>query len=103
MTRPSEVEVSVIIPVRGASASLAVQLSVLAAQLDAPPFTSDELDRALRDVWATLAGWLPRYLAQPDQVTPMPQGTYPVCSGARSVCGAVSHAYPRCRSGPTSA
>ncbi|MBO1758257.1 hypothetical protein EDC82_2109 [Dermacoccus sp. SAI-028] len=38
MTRPSDVEVSVIIPVRGASASLAVQLSVLAAQLDAPPF-----------------------------------------------------------------
>ncbi|MHA6752084.1 hypothetical protein ACX31A_14635 [Dermacoccus nishinomiyaensis] len=34
MTRPSEVEVSVIIPVRGASASLAVQLSVLGA----PPF-----------------------------------------------------------------
>ena len=52
MTRPSEVEVSVIIPVRGASASLAVQLSVLGA----PPFTWDELDRALRDVWATLAG-----------------------------------------------
>ena len=38
MTRPSEVEVSVIIPVRGASASLAVQLSVLAAPFDAPPF-----------------------------------------------------------------
>ena len=37
MTRPSEVEVSVIIPVRGESASLAVQLSVLAVQLDAPP------------------------------------------------------------------
>lgn len=35
MTRPSEVEVSVIIPVRGESASLAVQLSVLGA----PPFT----------------------------------------------------------------
>lgn len=34
MTRPSDVEVSVIIPVRGASASLAVQLSVLGA----PPF-----------------------------------------------------------------
>ena len=39
MTRPSDVGVSVISPVRGASASLAVQLSVLAAQLDAPPFT----------------------------------------------------------------
>ena len=35
MTRPSDVEVSVTIPVRGASASLAVQLSVLGA----PPFT----------------------------------------------------------------
>lgn len=168
MTRPSEVEVSVIIPVRGASASLAVQLSVLAVQLDAPPFvlvlvdngrngdlralvrahaphlavtvvdatrqagtafarnrgierattetllfcdaddvvgptcvrggamavdahpmfsggevpfTSDELDRALRDVWARLAGWLPRSLAQPDPVTPMLQGTYPVLLG----------------------
>ena len=34
MTRPSDVEVSVTIPVRGASASLAVQLSVLGA----PPF-----------------------------------------------------------------
>lgn len=41
------------------------------------PLTSDELDRALRDAWATLAGWLPRYLAQPDQVTPMPQGDVP--------------------------
>ena len=38
MTRPSEVEVSVIIPVRVASASLAVKLSVLAAPFDAPPF-----------------------------------------------------------------
>lgn len=38
MTRPSDVEVSVIIPVRGSSVSLAVQLSVLAVQLDAPPF-----------------------------------------------------------------
>ena len=35
MTRSSDVGVSVIIPVRGASASLAVQLSVLGA----PPFT----------------------------------------------------------------
>ncbi|EFP57977.1 hypothetical protein [Dermacoccus sp. Ellin185] len=58
-----------------------MQLSVLAAQLGAPPFTSDELHSALRDVWATLAGWLPRYPAQPDQVTPMPQGTYPVLLG----------------------
>lgn len=168
MTRPSDVEVSVIIPVRGASASLAVQLSALAAQLDAPPFvvvlvdngrngdlqalarthathlavtvvdatrqagtafarnrgierattekllfcdaddvvgptwvrdgaaaldahpmfsggavpfTSDELDRAIGDVWATLGARLPRYLAQHDQVTPMPQGTYPVLLG----------------------
>ena len=38
MTRPSDVEVSVIIPVRGSSVSLAVQLSVLAAQLKAPSF-----------------------------------------------------------------
>ncbi|WP_197418877.1 glycosyltransferase family A protein [Dermacoccus sp. CCH2-D9] len=68
------------------------------------PFTSDELDRALRDAWATLAGWLPRYLAQPDQVTrDAAGGRTRCCSGARSVCGAVSHAYPRYRSTPTSA
>lgn len=122
MTRRSDVGVSVTIPVRGASASLAVKLSVLAAPFDAPPFVLVLGDngrngdlrgaclRRVRDggccgpsgkrrvVTASSARVRTRWGAGSDSSSG-------ACGSGRIVDGGRRRqpSYPRCRSAPTSA